>query len=242
MILRAVFAIGATMASVSTLAQQEPATATLAGKPATVRFEYSRPGLPVPNFTLEVDEEGHGRYQATEVLAVSPKFAQYAGVASQQETKPVDRTLEVSRGTLETIFRTTRTLNGFNISCASKAKNIANTGDKVLTYKSADGTGRCAYNYTENKNVDLLTNIFEGIAATLDQGRKLDFDHRYDRLGLDEDMNILAKGVEEKRVLELGNIFATLSSIADDTAIMQRVRQRASSLMEQAKQTTEAAK
>ena len=48
--------------------------------------------------------------------------------------------------------------------------------------------GSCVYNYSDNKNVALLTDTFLGIAFTLDEGRKLDFLHRYDRLGLDAEM------------------------------------------------------
>ena len=212
-------------------------------KPATITFTYDRPGLSVPHFIFEVDEAGHGRYQAEELLPVPAKFAQYT--AESAITKPVvqhiDRPLELSRSTVESIFRAAHSLNSFNIVCAAKLKNIANTGDKTLTYSGPDGTGSCAYNYSENKTIEALTNTFLNIAFTLDQGRKMDFDHRYDRLGLDEDMAQLMQAVEEKRALELGTIAETLTSLIDDTAVMQRVRQRAATLLEQAKQTMQAA-
>ncbi len=82
----------------------------------------------------------------------------------------------------------------------------------------------------------MLTDTFLAIANTMDEGRKLEFLHRYDRLGLDEEMNFLTEQVEAGRALELETISATLSSLADDTALMQRVRLRAVQLLEKAKE------
>jgi hypothetical protein len=232
------------LASSSLLAQTPAVTASAAAgaKPALVTYQFDRPGLPVPHFTMEIDAAGHGRYQADEVQSLPAKFAQYAGTATQKtETKHIDRTLEVSPATVDLIFKTAHTLNMFNVVCASKMKNIADTGKKTLTYTGPDGTGSCTYNYSENKNVDVMTTTFYNIAFTLDEGRKLDFDHRYDRLGLDEEMTFLVKAVDDKRALEINAISEALNSIINDTAILQRVRTQAARLMEDAKQTTEAA-
>ncbi len=79
----------------------------------------------------------------------------------------------------------------------------------------------------------MLTDTFLAIAYTLDEGRKLEFLHRYDRLGLDEEMNFLTQEVQEGRALELGNISPTLAAIADDTAVIQRVGLRAAKMLEQ---------
>jgi hypothetical protein len=90
----------------------------------------------------------------------------------------------------------------------------------------------CVYNYSENKIVQSLTDIFLGIASTLDEGRKLEFLHRYDRLGLDAEINSFADEVKEGRAIELGTISPTLAAIADDTAVIQRVRLRAAKMLE----------
>ncbi len=67
----------------------------------------------------------------------------------------------------------------------------------------------------------------------MDEGRRLEFLHRYDRLGLDAEMISLAEQVESGRALELGTISPTLASIADDTAVIQRVRLKAQKMLEQ---------
>ena len=67
----------------------------------------------------------------------------------------------------------------------------------------------------------------------MDEGRRLEFLHRYDRLGLDAEMISFAQEVEAGRALELGTISPTLAAIADDTAVIQRVRLRAAKMLEQ---------
>ncbi len=130
------------------------------------------------------------------------------------------------------IFKTARSLNHFNMTCASKAKNIADTGNKTLSYSGPDGRGACTYNFSENKGVMVLTDMFEAIAFTMDTGRRLEFLHRYDRLGLDAEMETLTHEVEQKRALELGTISDTLTSLASDDSVLQRVRIRAEKLLE----------
>jgi hypothetical protein len=122
-------------------------------------------------------------------------------------------------------------LDRFNVQCASKAKNIADTGTKTLSYSAPDGSGSCTYNYSENKDVQSLTEIFEGMAETMDEGRQLDHLHRYDRLGLDSAMTFLAEEVTAGHALEVGTIAASLRSIAEDADVMQRVRARARTLL-----------
>ena len=220
----AILCLSLTLAPTALPAQQSAASAT----PATVTFQFDRPGLHVPRYSFEIHEDGTAIYHAEEVIAAPPN--------GPVETKPIDRRLTITHTTVDTIFKTARSLNHFNLTCESTAKNIAKTGNKTLIYKAADGTGQCTYNYSENKDVQVLTDLFQSLEFTLDEGRKLDFLHRFDRLGLDAETSTLVKAVADHRAIEIGTITASLQSIADDTAIMQRVRQRVATLLEQAKQ------
>jgi hypothetical protein len=193
-----------------------------------VSFHFERPGLPVPKFTLTIREDGSASYKAEE----APVSAGSMGV-QPVAAKPIDRSITISQPTVTAIFKAAHSLDYFNTECESKAKNIANTGNKTLSYAGADGHGSCTYNYSENKSVTWLTETFQAIAFTMDEGRRLDYLHRYDRLGLDEEMENLVHEYEQKRALELGTISSTLASLADDDAVMQRVRTRASRLLQQ---------
>jgi len=197
---------------------------------AEVSFQFEREGLPVPRFTLQLREDGSGRYQAEH--AERP----ISGTSMRgEEAKHIDRTIQLSPAMVAKIFRATRDLNRFDIDCTSKLKNIADTGKKTLSYSGGDGRGSCVYHYSDNKKVEMLTETLIGIAYTMDEGSRLEFLHRYDRLGLDAEMIQLNQEVEAGRALELGNISPTLAAIADDSAVIQRVRLRAAKLLDETK-------
>lgn len=214
--------------ALATPAAQTPAPPT--AKQNTVTFAFDRPGLPVPHFTLSIQEDGTAAYHATAAPA-----APEAGSSSQAQD--VDRTVTLSPATVQKVFKAARDLKFFNIPCASKAKNIADTGRKVLTYAGADGAGTCTYNYSESKAVAGLTDTFLAISYTMYEGQRLESKHRYDRLGLDDEIASLTHAAQEGQALELGTIASTLNAIAGDVDLMQRVRLRAAKLLEQARDT-----
>jgi hypothetical protein len=224
-----VFATAQANAQQGSVVAAVPAKGTLQ---PTVTYQFDRTGLPVPRFTLVVREDGSGTYRAEEVERRSAD-----SVVQQVSMKVVDRTLAVSAETAAKIVATARALDRFNIFCGTKAKNIADTGNKTLTYAGPDGTGSCHYNYSDDKNVTALTEIFYAIAYTMDVGRRLDFERRFDRLGLDAELLSLEKSVTDKNAMELGTIASTLQKIAGDNEVMQRVRVRATKLLEQSSGT-----
>ena len=206
----------------------EPPTAIPAKTPAEVTFQFDRTGLPVPRFTLRLREDGTGRYDADQgEIPATPNSMR--GQAAQH----IDQSIILTSTIVSKIFKAARSLNHFNIECASKLKNIADTGKKTLTYVGADGSGSCLYNFSENKSVDMLTSTFLAIAYTIDEGRRLAFLHRYDRLGLDAEMISFGQELDAGRALELGTISPTLAAIADDNALIQRVRLKAQKMLEQ---------
>ena len=178
---------------------------TLAAQPAPVEtqpvvsFQFQRAGVAVPSYTLQVRQDGTGHYQADVTAGVSSTDSMRVEAAQH-----IDRSITLSPAMVAKIFKTAHELKDFNIDCASKAKNIADTGTKTLSYAAADGRGSCVYNYSQDKDVTMLTDAFLGIAFTLDEGRRLEFLHRYDRLGLDAEMNTLDEEAKAGRALELG--------------------------------------
>jgi hypothetical protein len=193
---------------------------------AHVTFAFERKGVQVPKYKLTLNSDGTGTYEGQEV-----RYVTVGGTSVANGSQDFNRQISISHATADKVFKLAGQLDHFNKPCASKAKNIADTGTKILTYEGPDGTGSCTYNYADNKDVQALTNIMLGITETLDQGRQLDHLHRYDRLGLDSAIAFLAQEVSEGRALEVGTIEPSLRSIATDAAVMARVRSKASSLL-----------
>jgi hypothetical protein len=200
--------------------------APVAGTQPKVVFAFERQALSVPKFRFTVLSSGSAVYEGEELPP-----AVGSAPAATGSGQPFRSQVNISPATVERIFALGRKLDRFNVACASKAKNIADTGTKTLSYTAPDGSGSCTYNYSENKDVQALTEIFQGMAETMDEGRQLDHLHRYDRLGLDSAITFLAQEVTAGHALEVGTIAASLRSIAEDADVMQRVRARARTLL-----------
>jgi len=213
------------MAPATTAVGAVPDDSSIAGD--RVEFSFDRTGLRVPHYELMLMENGIGQYRGEE----SPKTASPADTpAFAQPFGP--QKISISPSTVIKVFALARRLDQFNIPCDSTAKNVADTGEKTLSYVGAQGVmASCTYNYTEKKDVQTLTDIFEGIAETLDEGRELGYLHRYDRLGLDAELESFSREVAEGHAIELQTIAQTLNSLAGDPDVMQRVRIRASGLL-----------
>lgn len=203
-----------------------PAGALVSETQPRVVFAFERQGLAVPKYRFTVHSDGSAVYEGEE----APPAVGHdpAGMGPAQ---PFRSQVNISPATADRIFALGQKLDRFNITCASKAKNIADTGIKTLSYTAPDGSGSCTYNFSENKDVESLTAIFQGMAETMDEGRQLDHLHRFDRLGLDAAITFLAQEVSAGHALEMGTIAESLRSIADDEDVIQRVRARARTLL-----------
>jgi hypothetical protein len=200
--------------------------------PETITFHFERPGLPVPVFTLTVHADGTAIYEAS-VRPEVPRYSPYAATIGAQPDIQVTANVTLTPATTMKLFDEVRSTHNFANGCASKAKNIASSGKKTLTYTAEAGTATCAYDYTEDKTIYALTSTFEAIAFTLDEGRKLENKHRYDRLALDPETEYLVNAVQAGNAVELATIAPTLRSLADDPQLLERVRTRAAKLLVQ---------
>lgn len=225
----AVFALLMLSGSLPRAGAQPAATRTNASASTTrptVSFTFERKGVPVSKFSLSIQQDGSAIYEGEEVAQSS----QY-GTPVTLPPHPFHSAVSLSPATAARVFELAHKASHFNITCPSKLKNIADTGTKTLTYSGPDASGACTYNYSDVKEVQALTDIFEGVAETMDKGRELDRLHRYDRLGLDAAMKFLAQEVAEGHALELQTIAASLNSIAADAQVMDRVRAKANALL-----------
>ena len=211
-------------------------SSALAQQPAdSFSFQLERPGAPVPTYTLTVSGDGSATYQVSYPPEPS-KYSPYAASLSKVPNTEVTIKTNLSESGTARIFEKLQATNGFSSGCASKAKNIADTGTKTLTYTVSGAKASCVYNYTEDKNIVALTTMLQAIAYTLDEGRKLEREHRYDRLALDPETDYLVKAAKEGNAAEFGAIGPTLRAIAEDPQVLERVRKRATTLLELAAQ------
>jgi hypothetical protein len=201
---------------------------------AQISFHFERPGMEVPEYTFVIHQDGTGTYEASiEAMAASPNAARYA----KPDAAPIMTHLEISY-TMPSAF-TQRLFTQMHTArvepnCASKQKNVANTGLKTLTYVSPADSKQCTFNFTENNSITALAETFQAMSFTLSVGRKLAYDERFDRLGLDHDMNGLVEAAKENRAQGISLITSELQSLINNERVMERVRRNASALLDKA--------
>jgi len=194
--------------------------------PEAIVFHFDRPGLPVPRFTLTITPDGTAVYQAAYAPEV-PKYSPYADSIRAQPPTEVTTTVTLAPAPTAALFAKIAEAKAFPNHCASRAKNIASTGAKTLTYHAAT----CTYDYADDKLIAALTANLQAIAFTLDTGRTITRQQRYDRLALDHTTDYLAESAANGSAADLETIAPTLRALVADPQVLERVRTRAANLL-----------
>ena len=202
------------------VAAQQASSPAAVPTPATVRFTFGwNIGVPWQRYTVEVGSDGKSHFE---------------GIPHPDETNDTDAYRQdfiMSGANRQKIFEAAQKLNYFHGDFDSHLKHIAQTGTKTLEYQSGAIHGSTQFNWSQNPDVDALTRFFEGIASTIDCGRKLAFQYRFDKLGMDQRLKELEDLQASHGVEELSIIAPTLRKIAADPNLMNISRDSARRLL-----------
>lgn len=108
---------------------------------------------------------------------------------------------------------------------------VANTGRKTLTYDAGDKHTSTTYNYSEDPSIQELTDLFQGISTTIEGGRRLEFDRRFEKLQLDEDLKSLEDLCNDGHLQEVQVIAPILQRLAADRTVLHIAQQRAERIL-----------
>jgi hypothetical protein len=200
-----------------------------AGGTAQVEFRFENPKLQPARYTLTIDESGAGRFHAE---GGPPNPDDPAALPPQGQSRPV----QISAAVTHRIFAIARQKHYFQTDCDSGDDKVAFQGQKTLTYNGPAGHGSCTYNYTKDAQIDWVTHELEGVASTLEEGRRLDLLYQHSRLGLDAELGTLTEMAQNGDATELANIAPILHDIATNTDVLQRAQRRAAALLVLAEQ------
>jgi hypothetical protein len=196
---------------------------------AQIRFTYENPKLQPPQYVITVGVVGNGIFRSA---PGGPPPTDGQSMPSEVQDRPI----HISKALRESMFAVARKSKLFTIACDDGAKNIAFQGTKTLAYEGPEGQGSCTYNWSKLSQIEKLTDQFEAIATTLDEGSKLQRQYEHGRLSLDTELELLDQMVREGRAIEVENIAPLLRTIAGDDAVLQRVQRRARALLQAAKE------
>ena len=203
-----------------------PAPADAAPSPARVSYTVERENRDPARFTLTVDRLGHATYTAEEATGDS-KEAEGEGPAP-----PYHTSFDVSPATRDRIFTLAQALDYFDGDFEFRKHKVADTGRKTFRYSDGARQGETVLHWSENKQMQQLTDLCESIALTQNFARRLVYLRRFDRLGLDAALKRMEELAKGNYLAELQTIAPGLRQVADDPDVMHVARQRASRLLE----------
>jgi hypothetical protein len=209
------------LAVTAALPLRSTASETPHGKWTAVEFAFKPNSSAEPFWTVHLDAAGSGSY------------------AEASETTPGPQPLTVGQSTLERLRRGEHAVE--KNRCESRQKNIANTGEKTIRYQAQGNTITCTFNYSDDAALMDAAAAFEAIAETMQAGERLQHDERYDRLGLDAEIDTLVASARRGAAIELNNIAPVLQSLVADEHVIDRVRRKAARLLQDPGSITSAA-
>jgi hypothetical protein len=228
---------------VCVLAAVSGAQSSAAQKPAQISFTFDFPGSTPDHYTLTLDSSGRGTYVSGRAAAPKSKDAAKSDADSSSDADsdttsdsqtPYTYQFSLSDATRARIFDLARRANYFKGDLDYGKGKIASTGVKTLIYKDGLRSTEATYNYSNKAPVQELTNLLQGMAATLEFGRRLDYLHHYQKLALDEELKRMEEMAKADQLAEVQAIAPILKHIADDATVMNVSRARAERLLSKA--------
>ena len=175
------------------------------------------------SYTITLEASGKAKY-----VSRNP-----TRIPEGSNTADPDYVLEftMSPASRDRAFTLAKALNYFSGDFDYKHK-IANTGRKTLTYADPTRHFQTTYNYSENKDIQEITKLFQGISNTIEHGSKLQFIRRFDKLGLEKELKGMEDMAQNGYLAEIQIIAPTLKNIINDPTVLNLARDRARRLLE----------
>jgi hypothetical protein len=190
--------------------------------PPTVTFTCDFPSSDPSHYVISVSSDGRASYVSDGKLTDQSEPGSDA---------PARLVFTVSQATSARIFDLAKRARYFEREIDSKKKNLASTGNKTLSYKDAEKNTQANYNYSPVPAVQELTQLFQNLSATLEFGRRIEYDHRYQKLALDQETKRMEEMAKQGSLEDLSAVAPTLQKIVDDPSIINVVRARAQRIL-----------
>lgn len=192
-----------------------------AAETATITFSLDFPSSDPERYSISVESDGHVKYSSS------------ARISDQSpDTETYQTEFNLSDAARSRIFDLAAEAHYFSGKVDSGNHKLAFTGAKKLVYTDGQRKYTADYNYSPVPAVQQLTALFQSISGTLEFCRRLTYDHRYQKLALDEELKRMETQAREGSLAELQAAKPVLQEIYDDNSVINVVRARARRIME----------
>ncbi len=192
-----------------------------AANAATVTFSLDFPHSDPDHYTISVTSDGHAHYAST---------ARISDQSEDRDNYSTDFTLSVA--TREHIFELASQAQYFSGKVDSGNHKLAFTGTKKLVYADGQRNNSADYNYSPVPAVQQLTILFQNMSATLEFGRRIVYEHKYQKLALDDELQRMEEQARQGQLAELQAVKPILQGVYDDPSVMNVARAHALRIMD----------
>jgi hypothetical protein len=196
--------------------------------PAVVTFTIDFPTSQPEHYSIRVQSDGLARYQS------SGRRSPDSDETDSHENDSFDLDFTIAAETRQKIFELAAKAGYFQKDVDSHHKDLAFTGKKTLAYKDARRSGESTYNYSLKPAVQDMTSLMQSLSATLEFGHRLQYDHQYQKLALDEELKRMEGLARNNELIEVAAIQPILDEIIADQSVLNVTRARAQRLLERA--------
>jgi sulfur transfer protein SufE len=183
--------------------------------PAKLTYSRLFKGSTPEYLRLTVDSKGSGTFEGHKLdEAQSP------------------RPFQLSAATTQRIFALARQLDDFHSLDLESHKKVANLGQKTFTYQQGEDVNRVVFNYTENRVARELVDIFEAVGTVEEHIVALEFEMKYDPLGLTEELSQIQSELNKKSLADPEILLPTLEKIARSSRFLHLAQVRAQQIIE----------
>jgi hypothetical protein len=189
--------------------------------PAVVTFTLDFPSSQPEHYSIRIPSDGEARYQSSGRVS-----------ADSDQSDSFDLNFTLTAETRQKIFDLAAKAGYFQKDVDSHRKGLAFTGKKTLGYKDALRSGESTYNYSNVPAVQELTTLLQSLSATLEFGHRLQYDHHYQKLALNEELKRMEEMAHGNQLVEIAAIQPILNQIIADPSVMNIARARAQRLLQ----------
>jgi sulfur transfer protein SufE len=186
-----------------------------AAPPAKLTYSRLFKGSTPEYLQLTVDSKGSGTFEGHKL-------------DEAQSSRP----FQLSTATTQRIFALARQLDNFQSLHLESHKKVANLGQKTFTYQQGEDVNRVVFNYTENRIARELVDIFEALGAVEEHIVALEFEMKYDPLGLTQELSQIQTELNNKSLADPEILLPTLEKIARSSRFLHLAQVRAQQIIE----------
>lgn len=110
-------------------------------------------------------------------------------------------------------------------------RKVADMGLKTVCYETASRKREVVYNYTEDRNLQEISNFFENLCQQERALFEMDLALKYDRLGIPKKLDELDRNLSAKRIVAPERFTQVLEKIYQDQSLMHLARKEAKKIL-----------